>query len=1256
MNLPKDRTSRAFVAKLVCVVSMMLAAFCWWLAPAAQTEPSPAARDGDVPQVSAASDATPDPTYGGRDNPGGTASPSMEITGARIEFFVPDFNNGLGVDEAYSEIDDMAMRNGPIGSNAVVFSVDVGAEGLLQPDPGHLAPNDVFALGTAGGQSFLTEGELFQSSGATLGNGPDQTNVDRMSAALGIGPAPGGGPPYMGPFAPNTGAPNPVPNPPTGPGTLGLAPGDNIDALSFGRDGGSVLLFSVDPSSTGNPTTAVYGQAVTSPTAACASAATPSNGGGDPGEEAAGDIFVSAWIGGSFGGGMSLGPLPPQPLGMNALWLDEWWLGLQAPAVACSANGAPEDDLDALEVSDAAVVDADMDGDPDGGGAFVFFSLSATSPTIGIDDPFPGLCTASDAFAAGGDGVTPDDILISPPPGVATPPYAFAIYASGVQDIGLQSGDVIDALVLYDTGGPGGAPDGILTSGQDTALYSLTTGSPSLSPPLYGSDVLLTTFDGVFPPTAGFSHVWLGLTSTDELNALDIGWWFPPSHGPINRELFPDSLAKITVDATATGLGKETITLQGPVNVEVDLTTLADADSNGLEEVSTEMTGLDLTGNSALWGPVTVILNPAYYTDGQIEETVNNIRGVLEIPPFTSDGFATSYFDVYYEIEVSGETFYNPTPAHMATPRISRKRPRRRDRGYKDPYLIEVNRPDGTPASIYIGDETHHPQPPPPDPHGPGPIIWMDFDIPADFFDPGSDPWTGHIDLQGVPVNLFTQGDAATLFQRWGVPISPDAPVGSNGTVDLEIIELDLVSIAPITVTHSGVDPQDWNVAVGLSEVQSTVEVGTLTATKTHENGGTFHTWLEVQPRLTFTKVDNPEEKRVLDAGLEERPPLVFTSTNTPWVHEVNPELGILTPDDGLFVPMVEETVPGDPFSQATVEMTAVSTNGLAQHMMRPAVAVDFCVTLEQCAEYVDCLEQGGPDMPVPQDCYSWDANDSGHVDLGDFALIQKYICLPPPGDDCDDPILVSLPDEIPYMDSNTTCGRVDDYSETCLGPYDGDEDIIYELTVTDSIDVDIMLDPMGIPWTGIAIDSVCPPGDPCMAYSTNSLADPHGIECLHLDPGVYYVMIDIWPDPDYCYDFILTIEQSVSPANDDCTNAELISDVVNQPFDTTCATYDGPGFCMSGPDIWYCYEATCTGDVTVSLCGSSYDTVLGIYHTCACDPIGPMINCNDNFCGLQSQITFSAPMGETYLIEVGSPSMETGEGVLTIFCEPTPP
>jgi hypothetical protein len=48
-------------------------------------------------------------------------------------------------------------------------------------------------------------------------------------------------------------------------------------------------------------------------------------------------------------------------------------------------------------------------------------------------------------------------------------------------------------------------------------------------------------------------------------------------------------------------------------------------------------------------------------------------------------------------------------------------------------------------------------------------------------------------------------------------------------------------------------------------------------------------------------------------------------------------------------------------------------------------------------------------------------------------------------GDDCTDPIVINLPGDMPYSDlSQTTCGRMNDYDATCLGYYDGGEDIIY--------------------------------------------------------------------------------------------------------------------------------------------------------------------------------------------------------------------
>lgn len=132
--------------------------------------------------------------------------------------------------------------------------------------------------------------------------------------------------------------------------------------------------------------------------------------------------------------------------------------------------------------------------------------------------------------------------------------------------------------------------------------------------------------------------------------------------------------------------------------------------------------------------------------------------------------------------------------------------------------------------------------------------------------------------------------------------------------------------------------------------------------------------------------------------------------------------------------------------------------------------------------------------------------------------------------------------------------------------------------------------------------------------------------------------------------------EPTPPPAKDGCNDARPVGDVENLAFDTRNTTFDGPGLCMTSPNIWYCYTASCTGDATVSLLGSSYDTMLAVYDGCVCPPAsGDLIACNDDFGpGFQSQITFAAVAGNQYLIEVGGYGSETGQGVLNISCEGT--
>ncbi|MHC4681843.1 MAG: hypothetical protein ACYTEK_24530, partial [Planctomycetota bacterium] len=57
-----------------------------------------------------------------------------------------------------------------------------------------------------------------------------------------------------------------------------------------------------------------------------------------------------------------------------------------------------------------------------------------------------------------------------------------------------------------------------------------------------------------------------------------------------------------------------------------------------------------------------------------------------------------------------------------------------------------------------------------------------------------------------------------------------------------------------------------------------------------------------------------------------------------------------------------------------------------------------------------------------------------------------------------------------------------------------------------------------------------------------------------------------------------VSCEPPVTPvSNDECADAKPIGDVTDLPFDTNGATFDGPGHCMSSPNIWYCYIASTT-------------------------------------------------------------------------------
>ena len=139
--------------------------------------------------------------------------------------------------------------------------------------------------------------------------------------------------------------------------------------------------------------------------------------------------------------------------------------------------------------------------------------------------------------------------------------------------------------------------------------------------------------------------------------------------------------------------------------------------------------------------------------------------------------------------------------------------------------------------------------------------------------------------------------------------------------------------------------------------------------------------------------------------------------------------------------------------------------------------------------------------------------------------------------------------------------------------------------------------------------------------------------------------LIEVGGNSDTSYgQGVMVINCYPQPANDDCSNAESIGDVTDLPFDTTAATPDGTSPLV--PNIWYCYTATCTGKVSVSLNGN-YDTMVRLYDGCGCPAEEADIITTAAY-GFE----FDAVEGNQYLIEVGGDGDARGQGLMSITCE----
>ena len=142
-------------------------------------------------------------------------------------------------------------------------------------------------------------------------------------------------------------------------------------------------------------------------------------------------------------------------------------------------------------------------------------------------------------------------------------------------------------------------------------------------------------------------------------------------------------------------------------------------------------------------------------------------------------------------------------------------------------------------------------------------IDFSDTPIPADFFGPGSDPFSGQVELRGLPLNdnpglappeNVDLGLTDTIIRRNG-DIDLTGP-GDTETVPVEIVALSLVSVEPITVTFGETSTQ-WQLEVqtlfGADQFEST-----MTVRQDSDVGGTLDIMIPVTNSMYFQEVDAP--------------------------------------------------------------------------------------------------------------------------------------------------------------------------------------------------------------------------------------------------------------------------------------------------------------------------------------------------------------------------------------------------------------
>jgi len=263
--------------------------------------------------------------------------------------------------------------------------------------------------------------------------------------------------------------------------------------------------------------------------------------------------------------------------------------------------------------------------------------------------------------------------------------------------------------------------------------------------------------------------------------------------------------------------------------------------------------------------------------------------------------------------------------------------------------------------------------------------------------------------------------------------------------------------------------------------------------------------------------------------------------------------------------------------------------------------------------------------------------------------------------DNCESPYVIS---GIPFNDFGDTRPAADDFA-TIIGPSSKEVFFQYTSPVCQTLQVHTCDNSLTQFDTGIEVRTGGPcPGSTVVAYNDDACGGLASSVLFNAEANrTYYIIVGGFGTAEG--QFMLYVSggaQQGPPAGDVCETALQIPSLPFYDFGNTCCMADNYTPCVGvdSREVVYNYYSTACKDVTVSLCGSNYDTGLGIYGG-TCPNIAPLIACNDdNLCGgvftLQSTATFRAEANTNYQILVHGYGTNCGNYALNVTGVPCPP